>query len=122
MSEGSGCGRVGERLLRLGVEALSASELLGLLFRDGMGERAALDVAGRLMERFGGLRRTATRTVPELMAVPGIGPARAAMVTAAERHGIRSKALVSAVGTRGAQLVPPPWVGPSDTVPMVRRA
>lgn len=78
-----GGGRVGERLLRFGVDALSGRELLGLLFRDGMGEGPALDLAGRLMERFGGLRRTASRTVPELTSVPGIGPVRAAMVTAA---------------------------------------
>ncbi len=72
-----------ERLLRFGTRALSPSELLGILLREGIRDERAVELASRTLERFGGLRRTASRTIPELMGVPGIGPARAARVKAA---------------------------------------
>jgi DNA repair protein RadC len=72
-----------DRLLRDGAESLSAAELLGLVLRENSRTEEGGEVAGRLLRRFGGLRATATRTVPELMTVPGIGPARAARLKAA---------------------------------------
>jgi DNA repair protein RadC len=92
--------RVRERLLRFGAEALSASELLGVLLGasgDGgvVGEpdpeapsRPAesggmVDLARRLFDTFGGVRGTATRTVHELSQVEGVGLGRAARVHAA---------------------------------------
>ena len=77
--DGETAGGVRERLLRFGPDALSAPELLGLL----LGEEEGVALAGDLLEKFGGLRRTASRTVRELMEVPGIGPGRAARVHAA---------------------------------------
>jgi DNA repair protein RadC len=74
---------VRERLLRFGPDALSPSELLGIVIREGHGEEEAVALAGRLIERFGGLRGSARSTIAELMEVPGIGPARAARVHAA---------------------------------------
>ncbi|MHC4859661.1 MAG: RadC family protein, partial [Planctomycetota bacterium] len=76
-------GTVRERLLRFGAEALSPSELLGLVLREGRREEEAVALAQRMLERFGGLRGSATRTAGELMELPGIGPARAARVQAA---------------------------------------
>ena len=76
-------GTVRDRLLRFGTDALSPPELLGLVLREGLREEDAVEIAGRLLRTFGGLRRTATRTLAELTAVPGIGPARAARVQAA---------------------------------------
>jgi DNA repair protein RadC len=74
---------VRERLLRAGSEALSPPELLGLVLREGNRDEEAVEIAGRVLDSFGGLRRTASRTIPELMKVPGIGPSRAARVHAA---------------------------------------
>jgi DNA repair protein RadC len=74
---------VRERLLRFGAEALSPSELLGLVIREGHREEDAVSLAHRLLLRFGRLRGSSTRTIQELMDVPGIGPARAARVKAA---------------------------------------
>jgi DNA repair protein RadC len=74
---------VRERLLRFGTRALSPPELLGILLREGIRDEHAVELAARTLDRFGGLRRTATRTITELMRVPGIGPARAARVKAA---------------------------------------
>lgn len=73
-------GRLTDRLLQGGPDALSAPELLGLLIGEG---EEAVRLAGSVLDTFGGVRRTASRTVPELMAVPGIGPGRAARLQAA---------------------------------------
>ncbi len=79
---GHGGSLVRERLLRIGTKALAPCELLGLLLGERLGDDHAMELARRTLDRFGGLRRTASRTIPELMAVPGIGPARAARVKA----------------------------------------
>lgn len=76
-----GAGTVRERLFRIGAAALTAPELLGLVLRDGAGREAAdedaFELSRRVLDTFGGVRRTASRTVAELMEVPGIGTARA---------------------------------------------
>ncbi len=79
----NGSSTVRERMLRFGTRALSPPELLGLLLREGIRDERAVELASRTLERFGGLRRTASRTIPELMGVPGIGPARAVRMKAA---------------------------------------
>jgi len=76
-------GGVREKLLRAGAQALSPSELMGLVLREGIGDSESVRLAGALLDRFGGLRALASRTIPELMEVPGIGPARAARLHAA---------------------------------------
>ncbi len=78
-----GRGEVRDRLLRFGTEALSPSELLGLVLRERHPEAEAVGVAQRILERFGSLRGIASRTVAELSMVPGVGPARAARIRAA---------------------------------------
>jgi len=72
-----------ERLLRKGGRALSDAELLGILIRTGRGGENALDLARRLLARFGGLEDLGRRSPDELRAVPGIGPAKAAQIGAA---------------------------------------
>ena len=78
----AGAGTVRERLFRIGSDALSPPELLGLVLRDGTADRDELALSRRILETFGGVRRTASRTVAELMSVPGVGPARAERITA----------------------------------------
>lgn len=71
-----------ERLLARGPEALTDAELLAIIIRDGTPRESALDLARRLLHKFGSLRNMRHRSLTE-MRVPGIGPARAAQVLAA---------------------------------------
>jgi DNA repair protein RadC len=67
-----GGNRVREKLSRFGTEALSPSELLGMLLESDDESRDTVGLARRVLSTFDGLRRTASRTVPELMSVPGV--------------------------------------------------
>jgi len=92
--EGSG-DRVGERLIRGGVESLTDTELLALVLRSGTGEASAVDLAGKVLEQAGSLQALARRNTFELQRVPGIGSAKAAGIQAAFELGRR---LQSAAG------------------------
>jgi DNA repair protein RadC len=72
-----------ERLLQSGEESLSDVELLAITIRTGSQEATALELAGRLLSRFGSFRRLATATAGELTQVRGIGPAKASQIKAA---------------------------------------
>ncbi len=78
-----------ERLFRLGADALSDAELLALLLRTGARAAGAVDAGAALLRRSGGLSGLARRVGPELMASPGVGPAKAASVLAALELGRR---------------------------------
>lgn len=80
-----------ERFVALGPAALRTSELLAILASSGSGGRSALEVAEALYERFGrSLRRLGTAPGSQLMAVPGIGQARAVAIQAALELGRRA--------------------------------
>jgi DNA repair protein RadC len=72
-----------ERLLQSGEDSLSDVELLAIIIRTGSRKATALELAGRLLSRFGSFRRLAAATAGELTQVPGIGPAKAAQIKAA---------------------------------------
>jgi len=72
-----------ERLLNMGERNLSTRELLAILLRTGTARESALALADRLLAHAGSLRRLAAMGAHELLAVPGIGPAKAAQVKAA---------------------------------------
>lgn len=73
-----------ERLLDRGAEALSDRELLALLIGSGTGGCDAVELAGQLLARLGGLHELSRAPAHELMAgLPGMGPAKAARVAAA---------------------------------------
>lgn len=77
-------------MIRLRPEALATRELVALLLGAGSAGRSAVELASELLDRFGGsLRRLGSAEVGELCAVPGIGPARAAAITAAFALGRR---------------------------------
>lgn len=79
-----------ERLTRLGAPALSAVELLALVLGSGTGGRSSLQLAQEILAQSGGsLRRIAADPVTTLTAVPGVGPARAAVLHAALELGRR---------------------------------
>jgi DNA repair protein RadC len=77
------------RLAMHGPAALSAAELIGVLWGSGTRGLAAVDAAADALRRHEGLIGLARATDMELEAVPGIGPARAAQLAAAFELGRR---------------------------------
>lgn len=71
-----------EKLLNQGAEALTNEELLALIIRTGGQKETAMDLARRLVACFGGLRSLTDVTCEELMAIKGIGLAKAAQIIA----------------------------------------
>jgi DNA repair protein RadC len=88
-----------ERLFRLGAEALSDAELLAILLGSGMRGKSVLEL-GREVAR-GGWLDLAQKPAEALLTVPGIGPARAAVLAAALEVGRRVRRAV--VGDRAVQ-------------------
>ena len=86
------CEQPRERLRSHGPAALSASELLALLWGSGMRGASSVDVATDVLARHGSLTQLARADPLELAAVPGIGAARAAQLVAAFEIGRRSAA------------------------------
>ncbi|MFC4737442.1 DNA repair protein RadC [Bacillus daqingensis] len=80
-----------ERLMHYGPEALSNQELLALLLGSGTRRESVMDLAGRLIQTFDGLKLLKDATVSELMDVKGIGEAKAVQVRAALEIGRRIK-------------------------------
>ena len=78
-----------ERLLQEGPESLSDAQLLAILLRVGRQDSSAVQVAIDLLHHLEGLQGLANRSLEELCAVPGIGPAKAAQVKAAIELGKR---------------------------------
>ncbi len=72
-----------ERLQALGVEALSAQEILALVLGRGISGESVLVTAQRLLSRFGNLKGIAEASLEELSQVRGIGPAKASQLKAA---------------------------------------
>jgi DNA repair protein RadC len=78
-----------ERLFSHGPSALSLRELLAILLRTGYSTRSVFDVAEDLLRDFGGLEGLARVTPTELLAVKGLGKAKAATLLAALELGRR---------------------------------
>jgi len=78
-----------ERLLRFGVDALSAQEILALILGRGTRGESVMLTAQRLLSRFGDLEGVASSSVEELRTVRGIGLAKAAQLKAAFELGRR---------------------------------
>lgn len=72
-----------ERLFTSGAEALSDRELLALLLGSGSAGCDAVELAGQLINRHGGLHELSRLDAQELVGLPGMGPAKAARVAAA---------------------------------------
>jgi DNA repair protein RadC len=78
-----------ERLLRLGVRALSGVELLAVLIGTGSHGASAVEIAGELLKRFGSLRAVAEAEPVVLARVPGVGAVKALRLKAAAEFGRR---------------------------------
>ena len=78
-----------ERALNQGIDALSDSELLALILRTGSGNEDVLSLARRLLREHDGLLGLANADIELLMAGHGVGPAKAAELSAAFELGRR---------------------------------
>jgi DNA repair protein RadC len=78
-------------LVAHGVAALSASELLAVLWGSGGAAGSAYDIAADTIARLGSLAELARADLLELTGVPGVGDARAAQLLAAFELGRRSQ-------------------------------
>jgi DNA repair protein RadC len=78
-----------ERLAVHGAAALSAAELIGVLWGSGSHGKTAVDAATDALRRHEGLVGLARATDVELEAVPGVGPVRSAQLSAAFELGRR---------------------------------
>jgi DNA repair protein RadC len=79
-----------ERLALRGPAGLSAAELVALVWGSGAVGRSAIDLAAEALARHDGLAGLARATDVELAGMPGIGPAKAAQLTAAFELGRRA--------------------------------
>ncbi len=71
-----------ERLLRHGAAALQDAELLAIALRTGIPGLNVVELGNQLLTRFGGLRGLLGAAPEELMAVPGLGAAKASLLAA----------------------------------------
>jgi DNA repair protein RadC len=78
-----------EKLLAHGASSLSDAELLALFIRTGLKGRTALDLARDWISTFGSLRHFLDATPREMIALPGLGPAKLAELHAALELGRR---------------------------------
>jgi DNA repair protein RadC len=78
-----------ERLEHAGEGALSTTELLAIILRTGVGGESVLDMAQRLLSRYGGLPGIARASFAELEAEKGLGKAKTAQLKAALELGRR---------------------------------
>ncbi len=79
-----------ERLLKLGVDSLSDSELLAIILRTGSQGKNAVDLARELINHFGNLSKLSESHIEELLQFKGLGKAKAITLLAAFELGRRA--------------------------------
>ncbi|MCE2984077.1 MAG: DNA repair protein RadC [Parachlamydia sp.] len=79
-----------ERLARFGAESLSLVELLAIILGHGTQATPVLQLAQELLLAFGGLKGLSEASVQELLAIKGIGHAKAIQIKAALNFGLRA--------------------------------
>jgi DNA repair protein RadC len=92
-----------ERLLRRGPRELTDVELLAVVLRNGRSGQNAVELARTVLGMHGDVRALATARADVLAAYGGMGPAKAAAVTAAFELGRRTVELAEAVPVRRAE-------------------
>ncbi|MDH5586685.1 MAG: DNA repair protein RadC [Nitrospirota bacterium] len=89
-----------ELLFLKGPQGLSDAQLLAILLRVGRTDCSAVEVAMDVLTQLEGLRGLANRSLEELCAIPGIGPAKAAQILAGVELGKRALAMPLTEGKR----------------------
>lgn len=79
-----------ERLAKFGAKALTDAELVALLLGSGRKGCNAIGMANELLASCGGLRGLQRKSVKELKALKGLGPARASLLAACFEIGERA--------------------------------
>ena len=70
-----------ERLINLGVEALSNEELLAIIIKSGTKEESSKDISKKLLSDIGGIRKLNEITFEELKKYNGIGNVKACILS-----------------------------------------
>jgi DNA repair protein RadC len=78
-----------ERLAKRGRSSLKTSELLAILFRTGTRSLNAIELADKMLSKFGSLRAMSRASIEEFQAFEGIGFAKAVEIQAAFELGQR---------------------------------
>ncbi|MBA4391009.1 MAG: hypothetical protein C0399_08730 [Syntrophus sp. (in: bacteria)] len=78
-----------EKLLKKGPGALSNSELLAILLRTGTAGVSAIDLARKIVEKFGTFRNMSHTDMRQWKELKGMGPAKTAQIKAALEIGRR---------------------------------
>lgn len=78
-----------EKLLKKGAGALTNSELLAILLRTGIKGASAIDLARRIMEKFGTFRNMSHMDLRDWKSFKGLGPAKISQIKAALEIGRR---------------------------------
>ena len=78
-----------EKLLKKGAGALSSSELLAILLRSGVQGVSAIDLARKILDRFGTFRNMSHIDVSQWNEIKGLGTAKVAQIMAASEIGRR---------------------------------
>jgi DNA repair protein RadC len=87
-----------ERLSRLGAAALSDAEVIAILLGTGTRGCTAVELGREMLRRFGSVRGVIQASREDIMSVPGLGPAKCALLTAAleiARRSLRDEATAS---------------------------
>jgi len=78
-----------EKILKKGPGALTNSELLAILLRSGVHGHSAIDLARRIVEKFGTFRNMSHTDARDWKELKGLGPAKIAQIMAALEIGRR---------------------------------
>jgi len=82
-----------EKLLELGAENLTDSELLAILIRTGIKGKNALELAREILKASGGLSGLSRMSVRELSSIKGLGEAKAVTIAASLELGRRASSV-----------------------------
>lgn len=78
-----------ERLIHQGASSLSNQELIAILLRTGTKQESVLVLANRILSSFDKIQDLRDATIEEMMAVKGVGKAKAVQILAAVEIGKR---------------------------------
>ena len=78
-----------EKIASSGAGSLSTADILAIFFRTGTRGRSAVQLGREMISHFGSLRNLSRATIQELLAVDGVGPAKAAQLAAVFEFGRR---------------------------------